>query len=156
MEAKHTSGFAKPEEVLERHMPQLQHNMAVTGYQQATLSVIFGNTSSRSSRSPPTGSTRSSCSDAEQRFWTCVRSGSSQPPSSRLCPSIGTRDLPRGQQCLASAAFDWLEHRAAAKSMPRLRIDQAAHRRGCVASFLGHGIEAKRSKSGAICIKELA
>src|SRR4249919_2557068 len=38
-EAKHTSGFAKPEEVLERYMPQLQHNMAVTGYQQATLSV---------------------------------------------------------------------------------------------------------------------
>ena len=42
-EAKHTSAFAKPEEVLERYMPQLQHNMAVTGYQQAALSVIFGN-----------------------------------------------------------------------------------------------------------------
>ena len=30
-EAKHTSAFAKSEEVLERYMPQLQHNMAVTG-----------------------------------------------------------------------------------------------------------------------------
>ena len=34
-EAKHTSAFAKPDEVLERYMPQLQHNLAVTGYQQA-------------------------------------------------------------------------------------------------------------------------
>ncbi len=30
-EAKHTSAFAKSEEVLERYMPQLQHNMAVAG-----------------------------------------------------------------------------------------------------------------------------
>ena len=42
-EAKHTNAFATPDEVLERYMPQLQHNMAVTGYQQAALSVIFGN-----------------------------------------------------------------------------------------------------------------
>ena len=30
-EAKHTSAFANRDEVLERYMPQLQHNMAVTG-----------------------------------------------------------------------------------------------------------------------------
>ena len=42
-EAKHTSAFAKPDEVLQRYMPQLQHNLAVTGHQQACLSVIFGN-----------------------------------------------------------------------------------------------------------------
>ena len=42
-EAKHTSAFTKAEDVVERYMPQLQHNMAVTGYHQATLSVIFGN-----------------------------------------------------------------------------------------------------------------
>ena len=52
--------------------------------------------------------------------------------------------------------FDWLEHRAAAK----------AHASAChlikslveedVARAFGHGIEAKRSKSGAITIRELA
>ncbi len=30
-EAKHVSAFAKPDEVLTRYMPQLQHNMAVCG-----------------------------------------------------------------------------------------------------------------------------
>src|SRR5206468_2581846 len=34
-EAKHTSAFAKAEEVLERYMPQLQHNMAVVGVDRA-------------------------------------------------------------------------------------------------------------------------
>lgn len=42
-EAKHTSSFVKPEEVLERYMPQLQHNMAVADVDRAVLSVIFGN-----------------------------------------------------------------------------------------------------------------
>src|SRR5206468_12401807 len=42
-EAKHTSGFMTLEDVLERYMPQLQHNMAVAGVERAVLSVIFGN-----------------------------------------------------------------------------------------------------------------
>ncbi|MDP9086764.1 MAG: YqaJ viral recombinase family protein, partial [Pseudomonadota bacterium] len=42
-EAKHTGAFVKSEEVLERYMPQLQHNMAVAECETAVLSVIFGN-----------------------------------------------------------------------------------------------------------------
>jgi predicted phage-related endonuclease len=42
-EAKHTSAFVKPDDVLERYMPQLQHNMAVARAERAILSVIFGN-----------------------------------------------------------------------------------------------------------------
>ncbi len=34
-EAKHTNSFVKAEEVLERYMPQLQHNMAVAGAERA-------------------------------------------------------------------------------------------------------------------------
>ena len=41
-EAKHTSAFAKPEDVLDRYMPQLQHNMAVAGTDRAVLAIIFG------------------------------------------------------------------------------------------------------------------
>jgi len=42
-EAKHTSAFLRPEDVLDRYMPQLQHNMAVANAERAILSVIFGN-----------------------------------------------------------------------------------------------------------------
>lgn len=42
-EAKHTSAFTSSNEVVERYMPQLQHNMAVGQAERAVLSVIFGN-----------------------------------------------------------------------------------------------------------------
>ena len=41
-EAKHTSPFSKPEELLQRYMPQFQHNMAVARCERALLSVLFG------------------------------------------------------------------------------------------------------------------
>ena len=52
-EAKHTNAFANAEEVVERYMPQLQHNMAVVGADRAFLSVIFGNQRCRSGRCRP-------------------------------------------------------------------------------------------------------
>ena len=37
--SQHTSAFVKPEDVLDRYMPQLQHNMAVAKAERAILSV---------------------------------------------------------------------------------------------------------------------
>ena len=70
---------------------------------------------------------------------------------------IGTREVClEGNNAWASAAIDWLDHREAAKdhvaacqSIKSLVDDD-------VARAFGHGIEAKRSKSGAITIRELA
>ncbi len=158
-EAKHTSGFAKPEEVVDRYMPQLQHNMAVTGYQQATLSVIFGNHKFEIFEIAADWLYQIELLDAEQRFWECVQTGTEPtaiepPPAPR---PIGTREIClEGNNAWASAAFDWLEHREAAKfhaaactSIKEL-VDEDVSR------AFGHGIEAKRSKSGAISIRELA
>ena len=70
---------------------------------------------------------------------------------------IGTREVClEGNNAWASAAFDWLEHRDAAKvhasacSCIKTLVEED------VARAFGHGIEAKRSKSGAITIRELA
>src|SRR5574340_1019565 len=41
-EAKHVSAFAKPDEIKARYLPQLTHNMIVTGAEQAILSVFYG------------------------------------------------------------------------------------------------------------------
>ena len=99
-------------------MPQLQHNMAVTGYQQATLSVIFGNHKFEIFEIAADWLYQIELSDAEQRFWDCVRSGEEpvavEPPSAPL--PVGTREVClEGNNAWASAAFDWLEHREAAK-----------------------------------------
>jgi predicted phage-related endonuclease len=158
-EAKHTNAFAKPEEVLERYMPQLQHNMAVTGYQQAVLSVIFGNHKFEIFEVAADWLYEIELLDAEQRFWDCVLSGEEPvavepPPPPR---PIGTREVSlEANNAWASAAFDWLKHRDAAKTHAAACASIKSLVEDDVARAFGHGIEAKRSKSGAITIKEFA
>ena len=74
-EAKHTSAFAKPEEVLERYMPQLQHNMAVAGAERAVLSVIFGNHKYEIIEVAADWLYQLELLEAEEEFWDCVQTG---------------------------------------------------------------------------------
>jgi predicted phage-related endonuclease len=158
-EAKHTSAFMTPEQVLERYMPQLQHNIAVTGASRAILSIIFGNHKYEMIEVASDWLYQRELLDAEQAFWDCVLSGREPVPAEPPPPprAIGSREVCfEGNNGWASAAVDWLEHRDAAKT----------HSAACglikglieddVTRAFGHGIEAKRSKSGAITIRELA
>jgi len=157
-EAKHTNAFAKPEEVLERYMPQLQHNMAVAGADRAVLSVIFGNARYEMFEIAADWLYQLDLFKAEQDFWNAVRSG--EPPVVAPAPPaprpVATRELSfEGNNQWAAAAADWLAHAAAArthatacKTLKEL-IDEDVKR------AFGHGIEARRSKSGAISIREL-
>jgi predicted phage-related endonuclease len=157
-EAKHTSAFAKSDELLERYMPQLQHNMAVTGYQQAALSVIFGNHKYEIFEIASDWLYQQELLEAEQQFWDCVQTGREPvawpaPPAPR---PIGTREVClEGNNAWASAAVDWLEHRAAAKTHASACTSIKELVEQDVMRAFGHGIEAKRSKSGAITIREL-
>jgi predicted phage-related endonuclease len=156
-EAKHTNAFAKPEDVLERYMPQLQHNMAVTGYKQAALSVIFGNHKFEIFEIAADWLYQRELLSAEKHFWNCVLTGkepvAAEPP--RAPRRIGSREIClEGSNSWASAACDWLKHRDAAKihssacAAIKSLVDEDVSR------AFGHGIEAKRSKSGAITIRE--
>lgn len=158
-EAKHTSAFAKAEEVLERYMPQLQHNMAVTGRKRAVLSVIFGNHKYETFEIAADWLYQLELLDAEAAFWDCVQSGREPVPAAVPPPPrpVGTREVClEGNNAWAFAAIDWLEHRVAAKqhcaavSAIKGLVDDD------VARAFGHGVEARRSKSGAILIRELA
>ena len=158
-EAKHTSAFARADEVLERYMPQLQHNMAVTGCSHAVLSVIFGNHKYEMFEIAADWLYQIELLDAEQHFWTCVQSGKEPvavepPPAPR---PIGTREVClEGSNAWASAALDWLTNREAAKLHANACVSIKALVEDDVGRAFGHGIEAKRSKSGAITIRELA
>ena len=156
-EAKHTSAFAKPDEVLERYMPQLQHNMAVAKAERAVLSVIFGNHKFEIFEVAADWLYQLDLLEAESHFWDCVHSGAEPVPAPVPPPPkpIGTREVClTGNNAWASAAVDWLENRVAAKT----------HAAACgiikslveddVARAFGHGIEARRNKSGAISIRE--
>jgi predicted phage-related endonuclease len=158
-EAKHTSAFAKSDEVLERYMPQLQHNMAVAGAETAILSVIFGNHRYECIEVASDWLYQLELLEAEEQFWDCVVTGKEpvpveSPPSPK---PIGTREVClEGNNAWASAACDWLTHREVAKTHASacVVIKSLVERDVCRA--FGHGIEAKRSRSGAITIRELA
>lgn len=157
-EAKHTSAFAKSDEVLERYMPQLQHNMAVARCERAYLSVLFGNHKFEIIEVAADWMYQIELLDAEARFWHCVERGIEPVAAVPPAPPrpVGVREVClEGNNAWGSAAADWLEHRAAAKrhaaavsAIKQLVEDD-------VARAFGHGIEAKRSKAGAITIREL-
>ena len=158
-EAKHTSAFAKPDEVLERYMPQLQHNMAVAKAERAILSVIFGNHRFEMLEVAADWLYQLDLLQAEEEFWNCVLDGIEPVPAPvPLSPRpIGTREVCLdGNNAWASAAADWLENRVAAKrhSWASGIIKDLVE--DDVSRAFGHGIEAKRSKAGAISIRELA
>ena len=101
-EAKHTNAFAKAEEVLERYMPQLQHNMAVARVERAVLSVIFGNHKYEMFEVASDWIYQIELLQAEADFWDCVETGR-QPVAAVPPPAEagrGARGLPRGEQRL--------------------------------------------------------
>jgi len=157
-EAKHTNSFVSPDEVLERYMPQLQHNMAVAKADRAILSVIFGNSKYEIFEVAADWLYQIDLLQAENDFWQSVLSG--EPPVTVEPPTaprpVATREIRfDGNNAWASAAADWLEnvqaakkHALACKGIKELIDDD-------VCRAFGHGIEAKRSKSGAITIRGL-
>lgn len=158
-EAKHTSAFAKPEEVLQRYMPQLQHNMAVSGCDRAVLSVIFGNQKYEIFEVAADWLYQLDLLQAEEDFWECVLNGND--PVAVLPPPppkpIGVREVClEGNNFWATAAADWIENRVAAKTHAEACSAIKGMVDSDVARAFGHSIEAKRSKSGAISIRELA
>lgn len=158
-EAKHTSAFAKLDEVLDRYMPQLQHNMLVVGASRAILSVIFGNHKYEIIEVGADWLYQQELLDAEAAFWECVQSG--RPPVAVATPPaprpIGTREVCfEGNNAWAFAAIDWRQHRQAAKDHAAATGIIKSLIEEDVARAFGHGIEAKKSKNGAITIREFA
>lgn len=157
-EAKHTSAFTKSEDVLNRYMPQLQHNMAVARCDRAILSVIFGNHKYEVLEVASDWVYQIELFQAELDFWNCVETGRAPVPATvPLAPKpIGIREIClEGNNVWAAAAANWANHREAAKQHAAAVTQIKDLIEPDVARAFGHGIEAKRSKSGAITIKEL-
>ena len=88
--------FVKPEDVLERYMPQLQHNMAVAKADRAVLSVIFGNARYEMFEVAADWLYQLDLLEAEKAFWNAVLSG--EPPAA------WPRPRPRGPSPRANSA----------------------------------------------------
>ena len=142
------------ESAAEKHMPQLQHNMLVTGTRRAYLSIITGGGKWVSIEVEADAVYQTVLLQVERVFWRCVRTGEAprvygaEPPKAKL-PIVRVIDM--------SASNAWGEH---AITFARTRAAHAEHEKAKAELKLlvpedareafGHGVRAKRSKSGAI------
>jgi predicted phage-related endonuclease len=142
------------EAAAEKYMPQLQHNMWVVAARTAVLSVITGGGKWVEIVAHADPLYQHLIVTAERKFWRCVESGE-QPRLFGVEPPRPRLDAVRIVNMTASNA--WAEFAAifARTRAAHLEHEQAkAELKGLVPEdakeAIGHGVRAKRSKSGAI------
>ena len=138
----------------EKHMAQLQHNMWVTNARSAVLSIITGGGKWVEIQIHGDPLYQHLLLTAEKKFWRCVQTGEPprlfgvEPPRPRLA-AVRTVDM--------SSSNSWAEfagifrqtreaheqHETAKADLKKLVPEDARE-------AIGHGLRAKRSKSGAV------
>ena len=138
----------------EKHMAQLQHNMWVVDAKSAVLSIITGGGKWVELTILADPMYQHLLLTAEKKFWHCVRSGETphlfgvEPPRPRL-EAVRIVDM-SGSNSWADFANVYrqtrpafLDHEAAKAELKKLLPEDAKE-------AIGHGLRAKRSKSGAV------
>jgi hypothetical protein len=148
------------EAAAEKHMAQLQHNMWVTNAKAAALSIITGGGKWVELSISADPLYQHLLLTAEKKFWRCVESGEPprlfgvEPPRPRIA-AVRIVDMSAsnawaefaGVFCRTRSAF--LEHESAKAELKGLMPEDAKE-------AMGHGIRAKRSKSGAVSFDVLS
>ena len=142
------------EAAAEKYMPQLQHNMWVVAARGAVLSVITGGGKWVEVKTHADPLYQHLIVTAERKFWRCVESGEPptlfgvEPPKPRI-EAVRIVDMSTSNAWAElTAVFSrtqpaHLEHEQAKAELKTLVPADAQQ-------AIGHGLRAKRSKSGAI------
>jgi predicted phage-related endonuclease len=142
------------EAAAEKYMPQLQHNMWVVAARQAVLSVITGGGKWVEITANADPLYQHLIVTAERKFWRCVESGEPprlfgvEPPKPRI-EAVRIVDMSASNAWAEFAAVfsrtrsAHLEHEQAKTELKGLMPEDAKE-------ATGHGVRAKRSKSGAV------
>jgi predicted phage-related endonuclease len=138
----------------EKYMPQLQHNMWVTNATTAVLSVITGGGKWVEIIVAADSLYQHLLLTAEKKFWRCVENGEPprlfgvEPPRPRI-EAIRVVDMSSSNSWAEFAGLfrqtrtAFLQHENAKTELKGLMPEDAKE-------AIGHGIRAKRSKSGAV------
>jgi predicted phage-related endonuclease len=142
------------EAAAEKYMAQLQHNMWVTHLRTSVLSIITGGGKWVEITIPMDPLYLSVLVSAEKKFWRCVQSGEpphlifAEPPRPRI-EAIRIVDMSASNSWAEFAALfrntrsAFLDHERAKSELKALMPDDAKE-------AIGHGVRAKRSRSGAV------
>ena len=148
------------EAAAEKHMAQLQHNMLVTGTRHAYLSILTGGGKWVSIEVEADPVYQTVLLQVERIFWRCVQSGevprgfSAEPPKAKL-PTVRIVDMAASNAWAEYAAI-FARTRAAFEEHERAKTELKALVPADAAQAFGHGVRAKRSKSGAISFDTMA
>ena len=142
------------EAAAEKYMPQLQHNMWVIASRSAVLSVITGGGKWVELTIPADSLYQHLLITAEKKFWRCVETGEpprlflAEPPRVRI-EAIRIVDM--------SSSNSWAEFAGLFRSTRQAFLDHERSKSELKALMpedakeaIGHGVRAKRSKSGAV------
>jgi predicted phage-related endonuclease len=154
-EAKFMLPWSFSEEVAaEKHMAQVQHNMWVINARAAVLSIITGGGKWVEIKIAADSLYQHLLLTAEKKFWRCVQSGepphliNAEPPRPRI-EAIRIVDMSSSNSWAEFAALfrntrvAFLDHERAKSELKGLIPEDAKE-------AIGHGVRAKRSKSGAV------
>jgi predicted phage-related endonuclease len=142
------------EAAVEKYMAQVQHNMWVTHLRTSVLSIITGGGKWVEIAIPMDPLYLSVLVSAEKKFWRCVQSGepphliNAEPPRPRI-EAIRIVDMSASNSWAEFAALfrntksAFLDHERAKSELKALVPEDAKE-------AIGHGVKAKRSKSGAV------
>jgi predicted phage-related endonuclease len=142
-----------------KHMPQLQHNMWVISSRTAVLSIITGGGKWVEMHIHADPLYQHLLITAEKKFWRCVQNGEIprlfgvEPPRPRL-EAVRVVDMNTSNSWAEFATVyrrtrpAFQEHEAAKADLKKLVPEEAKE-------AVGHGIRAKRSKSGAVSFELL-
>lgn len=159
VECKHLNQFTKEEEILPRFYPQLHHNMKVTGFDRAHLSVFIGTLKYVHFYVEADPFYLEVLIEREKLFWSHVidRTPPVEMPAIEVpIPVSDMRVIDMdGNNEWAAAAYDWIGTIAAKKDHDRATKDLKAMVEEDVREAAGYGIVAKRAKNGAIRISEV-
>src|SRR3954466_7422063 len=138
----------------DKHMPQLQHNMLVTGARRAYLSILTGGGKWVSMEVDAAPVYQTVLLQVERIFWRCVKTGEvprvfgAEPPKAKL-PVVRIVDM-AGSNAWAEYAAIFLRTRDAHSEHESARAELKALVPEDAKETFGHGVRAKRSKTGAI------
>jgi predicted phage-related endonuclease len=142
------------EAAVEKYMPQLQHNMWVVAARSAVLSVITGGGKWVEITTQADPLYQHLIVTAERKFWRCVESGELprlfgvEPPKPRI-EAVRIVDM-SGSNSWAEFADVFRNTRQAFLDHERSKTELKALMPEDAKEAIGHGIRAKRSKSGAV------
>jgi predicted phage-related endonuclease len=147
------------EAAVTKYMPQLQHNMWVVAARTAALSIVTGGARWVEIRTHADPLYQHLIVTAERKFWRCVENGEPpalfgvEPPRPRI-EAVRIVDMSSSNawgefaDIFVRTRDAHLEHERAKAELKSLVPEDAQQ-------AIGHGIRAKRSKSGAISLELL-